>query len=450
MRNFVAALSFSLLGIHGIAQEPTRPTAIVFTDVRIFDGTLPELSGKAHVLVRGNVIERISTTPFASAEIDGATVVDGGGRTLMPGLIDAHVHTMFEAIPQMVALDADVGYINQVANAAARATLLRGFTTVRDLGGSSFGLKRAIDEGITPGPRIFPSGAMISQTSGHGDFRHATEVPREAGAPLSYSERVGMTAIADGEEQVLLRAREQLRQGATQLKLMAGGGVSSFFDPLDVTQYTAAELRAAVVAAENWGTYVAVHAYTPRAVRMAVEAGVRCVEHGQLIDEPTAKLLAENQVWLCLQPFVEDPVDQQPANPASRAKKNLVVRGTDEAYRLAKQHGIAVAFGTDTLFSATAAKDQGRILARLRKWYSPAEALVMATSTNARLLAMCGERDPYGGRLGVVQEGALADLLLVDGNPLADLDLVADPGRNFVVIVKDGAVVKNALPPSRR
>ena len=207
----LAQLLAEAISCSTVAQEPPAPSVVVFADVRIFDGTTKELSGPAQVLVRGNLIERITTT-----------VIDGGGRTLMPGLIDAHVHAMFETIPQAVA--PDVGYIHQVATVAARATLLRGFTTVGDVGGATFGLKRAIDAGITPGPRIYPSGAMISQTGGHGDFRHATEVPREPGAPLSYPERTGMTAIADGEAQVLLRAREQRRQGATYLKRMAGGG----------------------------------------------------------------------------------------------------------------------------------------------------------------------------------------------------------------------------------
>jgi imidazolonepropionase-like amidohydrolase len=184
--------------------------------------------------------------------------------------------------------------------------LLRGFTTIRDLGGPSFGLKMAIDQGITPGPRIYPSGAFISQTSGHGDFRMPYEIPRTIGGPLSHSEQMGAAAIADSPDEVRLRTREQLMKGATQIKLMAGGGVASPYDPLDVAQYTEAEFRAAVEAAENWGTYVTVHAYTPKAIKTAIAGGVKCIDHGQLADEASAKLMADKGIWWSLQPFLDD------------------------------------------------------------------------------------------------------------------------------------------------
>ena len=208
---------------------------------------------------------------------------------------------------------------------------MRGFTTVRDLGGPVFGLKRAIDEGVMIGPRIYPSGAVISQTSGHGDFRFAFEVPRTLGGPLSHSEVEGLAAIADSPDEVRLRVREQLRQGASQIKLMAGGGVSSQYNPIESTQFTEAEMRAAVEAADHWGTYVTVHAYTPRAIRQAVAAGVKCIEHGQLIDEPTAQLLAEKGIWWSLQPLLDDAdASQLPAmTPVSRQKALEVFAGTD-------------------------------------------------------------------------------------------------------------------------
>ena len=182
---------------------------------------------------------------------------------------------------------------------------------------------------------------MLSQTGGHGDFRLPYEVPRSPGEPLSHAEQIGAVAIADGPDEVRLRAREQLRQGASQVKLMAGGGVASPFDPLDVTQYIEAEVRAAVEAAENWGTYVAVHAYTPRAIRMAVAAGVRSIEHGHLIDAETAALLAERGVWLCLQPFLDDAdAARRPGRRPARRKQRELFAGTDTAYALAKRHGV--------------------------------------------------------------------------------------------------------------
>ena len=202
-------------------------------------------------------------------------------------------------------------------------------------------------------------------------------------------------------------------------------------------------MRAAVEAAENWGTYVAVHAYTPRAIRMAVGAGVKSMEHGHLLDAETAALLAERGVWLCLQPFLDD--EDAPGAPDAdrRAKLAQLFAGTDTAYALAKRHGVRVAFGTDVLFAAGLAARQGAQLAKLARWYTPAEVLTMATAGNAALLALSGPRDPYPGGLGVVREGALADLLLVDGDPLADLGLLADPARNLAVIMKAGRLVKH-------
>ena len=237
--------------------------ATLFLNVRIFDGKSSILSPPSSVLVKGNTIERVSTSPIDPAAIGNVTVVNGGGRVLMPGLIDAHWHAFMASVPQMLLMTADPSYLQLLAARQAEATLMRGFTTVRDLGGPVFGLKRAIDEGVMIGPRIYPSGAFISQTSGHGDFRFSFEVPRTLGGPLSHSEVEGVAAIADSPDEVRLRAREQLRQGASQIKLMAGGGVASPYNPLESIQYTEAEIRAAVEAAGNWGTYVTVHAYTP-------------------------------------------------------------------------------------------------------------------------------------------------------------------------------------------
>jgi imidazolonepropionase-like amidohydrolase len=264
---------------------------------------------------------------------------------------------------------------------------------------------------------------------------------------FSYSERAGAAAIADSADAVRQRAREQLALGASQLKLMAGGGVASSYDPLDVTQYTVAELRAAVEAAENWGTYVTVHAYTPRAVRQAIEAGVKCIDHGQLLDDATAKLMAEKGVWWSLQPFTDDRPSSFAEGSPNRKKQLEMYSGTDAAYALAKKYGIKTAWGTDTLFDARSAALQGAALAKMVRWYTPAEVLRMATSGNAELLALSGLRSPYAGVLGAVKEGALADLLLVDGDPLSNIQLLEDPARNLLVIMKDGQLVKDTLRP---
>jgi imidazolonepropionase-like amidohydrolase len=294
------------------------------------------------------------------------------------------------------------------------------------------------------GPRIYPSGAMITITGGHGDFRQLYELPRTIGGAPSRMEEIGGSMVADSPDEVRVRAREQLMRGATQVKLTAGGGVASPFSPLDVSTFTEPELRAAVEAADNWGTYVAVHAYTPTAIQRSIAAGVKCIEHGHLMDEATARLMADKGIWLSTQPF-SDLTGASALGPAEMAKKQEVVAGTDRVYKLAKQYRIKTAFGTDILFSQELAKQQGALLASLTRWYTPAEALIMATSTNAELLSLSGPRNPYPGRLGVVEQGALADLLLVAGNPLENIDLIADPAKNFLVIMKDGRIYKNSL-----
>jgi len=424
------------------AQQASR---VLFRNVRVFDGIGETLSEAMDVLVRDGTIESISPASGAVPDDLGTVVLDGGGRVLMPGLIDAHWHTMVATSPLAVFISVDVGYLNQIAARDAERTLMRGFTTVRDAGGPCFGLRRAIDEGIVAGPRIYPSGAFISQTGGHGDFRMRHEVPRDMASPLSHMERIGVSTIADGADEVLRATREQLMLGASQIKLMAGGGVSSVYDFLDVTQFTEAELHAAVQAAENWGTYVMVHAYTPRAVAQAIAAGVRSIEHGHLVDEPTVELMAENEVWWCLQPFLDDEDAIPQPDEARRAKSKMLTGGTDPAYELARKHGVKLAWGTDVLFEAKLAERQGAQLTKMVRWFTPAEVLTMATATNAALLALSGPRNPYPGKLGVVEEGALADLLLLDGNPLEQIKLLEDPARTLLVIMKDGKLFKNLL-----
>jgi imidazolonepropionase-like amidohydrolase len=440
----LSLIMFGWLASAAPAQD-SKPGAVLFEDVRVFDGKSAGLSGPTNVLVRGNKIEKISTAPIP-VDTSNTRIINAGGRTLMPGLIDMHWHTMFVRPAHDEVLVWDFGYANLVAGAEATDTLMRGFTTVRDMGGPSFGLKRAIDDGVVSGPRIFPSGAVITITGGHGDFRQLFEVPRILGGPLTRMEQEGASMVADSPDEVRVRVREQLMLGATQIKLTAGGGVASPHSPLDVSTFTEPELRAAVEAAENWGTYVTVHAYTPASIQRAIAAGVKCIEHGQLMDEPTARLMAERGIWLSTQPFPDEAAKAFPPNSQEHAKALEVIAGTDRTYTLAKKYKLKTAFGTDILFSQSQAQQQGAMLAGLVRWYSPAQTLAMATGTNAQLLAMSGNRNPYAGKLGVVDEGALADLLLVDGNPLENIQLIADPARNFVVIMKDGKVYKDIVP----
>jgi imidazolonepropionase-like amidohydrolase len=428
------------------AQEwPVQGTTL-FENVRVFDGTGSPLSEPVNVLVQNGVIAKISKDAIPVDRSATTNIIAGNGRTLMPGLIDAHWHTMLIRLAPLQALNAGVGYQNLLAADEARDTLFRGFTTVRDMGGPAFDLKRAIDEGVVWGPRIYPSGAMISITSGHGDFRSPVELPRPLGTAQSRIELIGGAMIADSPDEVRLRTREQLMQGATQIKLTAGGGVASPFSPLDVSTFTEDEMRAAVEAAENWGTYVAAHAYTSAAVQRAIRAGVKVIEHGHLMDEATAKLMAEKGIWLSTQPFLDTGGDMAATlGPAEQAKKAMVVAGTDNVYKLAKKYKLKTAFGTDILFSPTEATRQGQWLANLKRWYTPAEVLKMATHDNAELLELSGLRNPYPGKLGVIEEGAIADLLLVEGDPTTNLELIADAANNFKIIMKDGKIYKNSL-----
>jgi imidazolonepropionase-like amidohydrolase len=320
---------------------------------------------------------------------------------------------------------------------------MRGFTTVRDLAGPSFALKRAIDAGSVAGPRIYPCGAMISQTSGHGDFRNIWELPGEAGS-LSRAEQLGAAALADGRDAVLRATREQLMKGASQIKIVAGGGVSSAFDPLDVTEFLFEEIEAAVLAAADWGTYVCAHVYTPTGIQRCLKAGVKSIEHGQLADEDTVKMMADSGAIWSIQPFVE-VLASAGMTPEMVSKARVMWDGTDTAYQLAIKHGVPTGWGSDILFDANATEAQGKNLSYMARWYTPAQALKQATADNAFILGMSGPRNPYPGALGVVAKGAHADMLLVDGDPTEDLSLVADPDRNFRVIMKGGEVFKNTL-----
>jgi imidazolonepropionase-like amidohydrolase len=449
-RGFIAGAGASLAslglfrpkGAQAASRGPTSP--IVFGNFLLFDGKSKNVRGGLHLLVEGNRIKVIAAGDLTPP--DGAQVIDCGGRVIMPGLIDAHWHTIFAALPIPALFAADVGYVFLAASAQAERTLMRGFTTVRDLGGPSFALKQAIDDGLATGPRIYPSGAMITTTGGHGDMRPLSDLPRNPGGPLSYMERTGAANIADSADEVRLRVREQLFQGASQIKLVGGGGVASPRTTLDMFTFTEPELRAGVQAAADRNTYVAVHAYPPAQIQRAIAAGVQCVEHGHLMDESTAALMAEKDIWLSTQPFVSD--DDTPPMTYDQSQTNLlqVMAGTDTVYALAKKHNIKTAFGTDCLFSSTIAERQGLMLTHLTRWYGNADILTMATSINAELLAMSGPRNPYPGKLGVIEEGALADLLVIDGNPIDHIELIANPDKNFMIIMKDGQIYKDTLP----
>lgn len=437
-RLFLATVFFAAAG-----SVNAQDGSILISNVNVFDGVNEELVENANVVITGNLISQISTEDLAVA---GGQVIDGGGRTLIPGLIDVHWHTLYCCNPQSVVVTGDILEVAIRGAQGAEKTLLRGFTTVRDVGGNSFSIKRMIDAGELIGPRILPSGPPVTQTGGHFDYRPYQAVPTNAADSQWYWYSVGLMAMADGVPEVTKRAREIMRMGATQLKISTGGGVSSTYDPLDVRQYTKAEIEAFVEVADTYNTYVASHTFTDDAVRISVEAGVKSIEHGFLMSRETMELMRDNDVWLSVQPLLDDEDGFKFDDPVSQQKWIDVTNGTDFTYTTAKEVGVKVAFGTDILFDPVLAERQGAFLAKLQRWYTPFEVLEMATSINAELLALSGPRLPYQeGGLGVVEEGAYADLILVDGNPLENIDLIADPHKNFDLIMKDGVIYKNEI-----
>ncbi len=431
------------LAVPASAQEEDFP--ILFTNVHVFDGVSEERIMNANVLVVDNLIAEVSTEPLAVAN---AQIIDGGGRTLMPGLIDGHNHIMIPASPGQVANDWHWGYLSAVAANEAEKMLLRGFTTLRDAGGPAYGLARAIDEGLVAGPRIYPSGHFIGQTSGHTDFRSYNE-----SHTLDRSSRnafeTNWAFMADGRDAVLAYTRETLRRGATQIKLSAGGGVASAYDPLDTAQLTVDEMKAAVEAAEDWNTYVMVHAYTDRSVMRALEAGVKSIDHGTLIKDPET-MIAMREAGAIYNPqavaFTMSP-EALAALPETLAKKvQPTLTGLDVSMRLAKEHGVKIAFGVDSFGSPEALARQNEEFALRLKWFTPHEVLVQATSATADLVAMSGPRNPYqDGPLGVIKAGAYADVLLVEGNPLENLQPLVEYETGIDLIMKDGVIFKNTL-----
>ncbi len=437
MVRFLAMIALALAALVAPAAAQEAPAATLFRNVRVFDGVGPAVSPPTDVRVEGNVITRIAPRQG----VDGATVIDGRGRVLMPGLIDNHVHMMFNAFTpaQLAAPGMTPEKLMTASAQQAQAMLLRGFTSARDVGGPSFELKKLIDGGRVKGPRLWVSGPMISQTSGHADLRGPNEPSRRFSGKMSAAETVWASVIADGRDEVLTAVRENLRFGASHIKLAAGGGTSSDFDPLDVTQYTLDEMKAAVEAADDWNTYVTVHAYHPKSVRRAIEAGVKVIEHGNLLDEATLQLMADKGIWLSGQMLVDST---EAMDPARREKRKPVIKGQRVVWPMAKRLGVKLAWGTDFLFEPDLNALQNEYILRLKPHFTPAELLKLVTHDNAQLLALSGPRTPYKGTLGVVREGALADLILVNGDPIANIDLIGDPAKNFAVIMKDGAVVK--------
>ncbi|PCD75701.1 metal-dependent hydrolase family protein [Pseudothioclava arenosa] len=438
-RNLTAALAVAVsFALPATAQDASGP--ILFTNVHVFDGVNEALIENANVVVTDNLITAVSTEALAVA---GGTVIDGGGRTLMPGLIDTHQHLNQGGL-SLADQFANLYYIGIAQSKYAEGTLMRGVTSVRDPGGDSMGLKRAIDEGLVPGPRIVSAGPVVGPTNGHGDTRFPyTGHPRFDKVGMTPDRRLNFAYMADGEAEVLAATREILRQGASFIKIMAGGGVSTDLDPIDTKQYTPAEMRAAVAAAADWNTYVGAHAYNVESIRRAIDAGVKVIEHGQQIDDETMRYAVEKGIWFTSQ-YLVFTIDIPSFTEKARESQRVVLQDTERFFELAKKYNAKLTFGTDLVLGADPMLQTKELVMR-KKWFTPYEILVQGTSRPAELIALSGPRNPYPGKLGVIEEGAYADLLLVDGNPLENIDLIGDPEKNFVVIMKDGVIYKNTL-----
>ena len=434
---------------------------VLFKNVNIFDGLMDGLQLRQNVLVQGSKIKTISEAPIeAGTEV---LVIEGGGRTLMPGMIDCHCHiTLAGDIPDIES-DFNHGDVHLNGAVAARHMFLDGFTSARDVGGSPFALKRVIDAGKFLGPRIYGSGAFISQTSGHGDMR-ARNDPNPTLCKcqdVSNLHRLGFTQIADGRPDVLAAVRQNLMQGASQIKIMAGGGGASKYDPIDTTQYTADEMRAAVEAAEDWGTYVCAHIFTDRAINRFVSAGGKSIEHGFFMSEDVVEMLADKGLFVVPQMWGMSP--ELFNNPNVQVSKHAAIKALHEKYKMFApwllEHKVNIAFATDLLGPIVDGVKSRRyeMYWRTQAFGSNFEVLKQLTSTAGKLLAESGPRDPYPGLKGVIQEGALADILVVDGNPLKDFSVLGANERWFTetrpprpvdtiqVIMKDGHVYKNTI-----
>ena len=456
-----AAVALLFLAAPAAGQEEEAPQQVLITNVNVFDGKTNGLAMGQDVLVEDNLIKDIGNDTQARSD---AIVIDGGGRTLMPGLIDGHAHVMINHNFPVVETNMDLTDIAYRATLVMKRFLVDGFTSVRDMGGPAFGLQRNIDGGVIVGPRIFPSGAFISQTSGHGDFRERGDpgFSHNVSGDLSNFERMGIGTVADGVPEVLKATRLNLRNGATQIKIMGGGGGSSRFDPIDTTQYSKEEICAIVEAAADWGTYVAAHTFNDRAVSRLLECGVKSFDHGFFISEETMQNIAAAGGFVVPQMWGISP--DMAKNPLIPPYKIDMVLALGEEFkdfgRQLLRNGVKVVFASDYVGAFADAERARRyeIWWRTQTFDSNYEVLKQLTSTAGELLALSGPRSPYpDGPLGVIEPGAYADLLLVDGNPLEDISVIggteqwfdADPEFKLIptihLVMKDGRIYRNEI-----
>jgi imidazolonepropionase-like amidohydrolase len=407
---------------------------LLFKNLNLLDPRWSEPRGGYEVLVEGELIKEVSAKPI---KVASARVIDCGKRTLMPGLIDCHVHVFLSEVNIRNLESVPLTLMTARAADLMKGMIDRGFTTVRDTGGADWGIKVAVESGLLPGPRLFISGRAIGPTGGHSDSRRRTDT----GAPCNCcNAMVYSMAVADGPDAVRKAVREQMRQGADQVKIMCSGGVASPYDPLDSLQFSPAEIAAATDEAGHFGRYVLAHAYTPEAITRAVTNGVRTIEHGNLIDARSARLLASKGGYMIANLVTYFIMKERAASFGMTAdmlaKNDLVLDGALKSLEICKKAGVKVGYGSDLLGPLQI--EQSREFLFRAEVLKPIEIIRQATIVGAEILRQ-------EGKLGIVEPGAFADLIVVDGNPLKKLELFLDQGAHLPAIMKAGKFHKNAL-----
>jgi imidazolonepropionase-like amidohydrolase len=407
---------------------------LLFRNFQLLEPEVGEVQGGCELLVEGETVREASDKPI---KVQGADVIDCGGRTLMPGLIDSHVHVILSEVNIRYLESVPLTLMTARAARLMLAMLNRGFTSVRDTGGADWGIKSAVDQGDIPGPRLFIAGAAIGPTGGHSDPRRRTDFGMRC--HCCDAMRFGMRT-SDGVSEVLKSVREQMRQGADHIKIMMSGGVASPYDPLDSLQFSPAEVAAAVQEAHAFGRYVCAHAYTPEAMTRAAQGGVRVIEHGNLIDDATAKLMAEKGMFMVANLVTYYAMRERAAEYGMSgdmlAKNDLVIDGGLRSLEICKRAGVPVGYGTDLLGALQV--EQSREFMIRSEVMSPIEIIRAATTIGARIVRQ-------EGKIGTLKAGAYADLLLIDGNPLKNLGLFQEQGKHLAAIMKGGKFYKNRL-----
>jgi imidazolonepropionase-like amidohydrolase len=428
-----------------IAAEQEAPPQVLIKNVHVWDGTSDGVTKQINVLVEGKLIKKLRASESdAGANVE---VIDGKGKILMPGMIDLHSHLCVQNGLPWGRDNWDQMAMGAMTGDVVRDYLQQGFTATRDVGCNTLGIAKAIRLGRIDGPRVFSSGGWLSQTGGHADLGRWNDPLHSAADDL---ERAGQSHVVDGVPEVIKATRHNFRGGATQIKIMAGGGVSSEFDPIHMTQFTLEEMKAIVQIAADYGSYVTAHAYHDSSVNRAIDAGVKTIEHAFLISEDTVKRMAKEGIIWSLQAEMSYTAFAKPEEitfftPDQQDKARAMYKGVIRVAKLMREHGVKIATGGDMFGDGYVERQADNVIITVTGLgFSNIEALKMTTANAAEVLMLSGEMNPYkDGALGVIQKGAYADMIIVDGNPLQDIKVLK---RDKVMLVmKDGKIYKNTL-----